>query len=258
MKIFYIILFIILSLYIGCDKESEKSPTINITQGSIFGVITDKETGFPIKNAEVRIGNRTSKTDENGKYIIENIPFVENIEIVITAEKYKEYRTTVSLNQGLLSFNASLTPIYDPSEPILRVLDAVSKGIESLDPGKIPSIQSHFTKDYITGNDEATAFGIFVGVIPPNYDKIPETIINIVKKYDKLEFKFSNPEVKLGLDTATVMMRFIVNAETKPPEPKKWEIIIDGKFIFRKQDDEWKISFWGLIPPFLKFDERPL
>lgn len=258
MKVSYIILLIILFFYIGCDKESDRSPTVTITQGSIFGVITDKETGFPIKDASVMIGNRTAKTDEAGRYIIENIPFVENIEIIITAEKYNEYRSTISLNQGLLSFNASLTPVYNPLEPILSVLDAVSKDIESLDPGKIASIQSHFTKDYTTANDEATAFGIFAGVVPPNYDKIPETIMNIVKKYDKLEFKFSNPDVKLGVDTAIVMMRFIVNAETKPPEPKKWEIIIDGKFILRKQDDEWKISYWGLIPPFLKFDEKPL
>lgn len=258
MRMCYIVLFIFLSLYIGCDKESDKGSAITITQGNIFGVITDKETGFPIKSASIKIGNRIAKTDENGKYIIENIPFVENIEIIITAEKYKEYRSTISLNQELLFYNVSLTPVYDPSEPIIKVLDAVSKGIESLDPDKILLVQFYFTKDYVTANDEATAFGIFAGVVPPNYDKIPETLMNIVKKYDKLEFKFSNPEVKLGLDTATVMTRFMVNAETKPPEPKKWEIVIDGKFVFRKQDNEWKISFWGLIPPFIKFNEEPL
>ncbi len=258
MRIFYIILFTFLFLYIGCDKESDKSPTVVITQGSISGVIMDKETGFPVKSASVMIGNRTAKTDENGKYTIENIPFVENLEIVITAEKYNEYRSTITLNQELLIFNAVLTPIFDPNEPILKVIDAVSKGIESLDPDKILTVQSYFTKDYVSAKDEATAFGVFAGVVPPNYDKIPETLMNIVKKYDKLEFKFVNPDIKFGLDTATVMMQFVVNAETKPPEPKKWEIVVNGKFIFHKQDDEWKISFWGLIPPFIKFHEEPL
>jgi len=49
-----------------------------------------------------------------------------------------------------------------------------------------------------------------------------------------------------------------VDATTNPPEPKKWDIIVDGKMIFEKQNDEWKMTFWGLIPPFIKFEENPI
>jgi hypothetical protein len=53
-------------------------------------------------------------------------------------------------------------------------------------------------------------------------------------------------------------MRFEVYAETKPPEPKKWEIVVDGKLDLRMQNGDWKITYWQLIPPFLKFEEKPL
>jgi hypothetical protein len=57
-------------------------------------------------------------------------------------------------------------------------------------------------------------------------------------------------------------MRFDVYAETKPNPPavpaKKWEIVVDGRLDLRKENDDWKITYWQLIPPFLTFKEEPL
>ena len=251
-------LLIFLIIFAGCAKDAEEDNIIIIKQGDIFGTVTNKETGKPIENAYVNIGGKTVITKADGRYIIEDIPFSDDIGVMVTASDYIEYSRIVSINQDMLALDIVLVPAKSPSADVLAVLDALSSEIESLDPDKIPLIQSHFSEKYTTDEGEAMAFGIFAGVIPPSFDKIPETMMNIVNKYTWLEFKFANPVVKLIDDSASVQMRFTINAETKPPEPKKWEIVIDGKLDLKKHDDDWKIEYWELVPPFLKFEENPL
>lgn len=257
---FYILSFFTifsLLLNIGCGSDSNNAP-VTVQQGDIFGTVTDNDTGAPIKGASVQIDKEIVQTDEKGKYIIKEMPLFNKYEIIVNAKEYKEYRGFVSLQQELLSLDVKLVPLQSPSTPILTALDTISKDIESLDTVKIPEIQSFFSKTYVSGKDEATMAGVVSGVVPPDYNSIPVTIDKIVKKYNKLSFKFANPEVTFDGDSATVQMRFMINAETKPPDPKLWEIVIDGKMICQKQNDVWKITFWGLIQPFLKFEEKPL
>lgn len=259
MRFYILSFFTILSLLliIGCGSDSNNAPA-TFPQGDIFGTVTDKDTGTPIKGVSVQIGTKIVQTDEKGKYIIKELPFSDKYEIIVNAKEYKEYRDFVSLQQEFLSFDVKLISLQSPSTPILTALDTISKDIGSLDAEKIPEVQSFFSKTYVASNDEATTLGVVAGVVPPDYNSIPVTIDNIIKKYNKLSFEFANPEVKFDGNSATVQMRFMINAETKPPEPKLWEIVIDGKMICQKQNDVWKITFWGLIPPFLKFDAKPL
>jgi len=259
MRFYILSFFTILSLLlnIGCGSDSNNAP-VTVQQGDIFGTVTDNDTGAPIKDASVQIDTEIVQTDEKGKYIIKKMPLSDKYEIIVTAKEYKEYRGFVSLQQELLSLDVNLVPLQNPSTPILTALDTISKDIGSLDAEKIPEIQSLFSETYLSDKDEATMAGIVAGVVPPDYNSIPVTINNIIKKYNKLAFKFANPDVKFDGDSATVQMRFMINAETNPPEPKLWEIVIDGEMICQKQNDVWKITFWGLIQPFLKFDVKPL
>jgi hypothetical protein len=259
MRFYILSFFTIFSLLfiLGCGSDSNTTP-VTVQQGDIFGTVTNNDTGAPIKGASVQIDTEIVQTDDNGKYIIKEMPLSDKYEIIVKAKEYKEYRGFVSLQQELLSFDVKLTPLQSPSTPILTALDTISKDIELLDPAKIPEIQSFFSETYVSSKDEATTFGVIAGVVPLDYSSIPATIDTIIKKYNRLSFKFANPEVKFDGDSATVLMRFMINAETKPPEPKLWEIVIDGKMICQKQNDVWKITFWGLIPPFLKFVEQPL
>ena len=250
------LLILVLLVIVGCSDNSNDN-IISVQQGDIFGTVTDKETGFLIKGAFVQIGTKSAQTGENGKYILKEFPFSNSLDVIVTSSGYEEYRNIVSLQQELLSYDVALIPIQSQSPSILAVLDAISEGIESLDAAKIPDVQSHFSKTYVAGDDEATAFAIFAGVVPPNYNAIPDTLNNIIKKYSMLKFKFANPEVKFDGDLASVQMRFMVNAVTNPPDPKKWEIVVDGKMIYQNQDGVWKMTLWGLIPPFLKFEENP-
>jgi hypothetical protein len=258
MRYYFLATLLIFNLLaiVGCGSDSEEEPAI-IKQGDIFGTVIDKETGLPIKGASVDIGGKTSQTDDKGKYTIKSVPTSDSLKIVVTAADYAEYSNSLSLKQELLSYDISLIPNKSPAVPVIAILNSLSKDIGSLDEKKIPDIQSHFSKDYAAGKDEATIFGIFAGVIPPNYDEIPKTMKNIDNKYTKLEFNFENPDVKIEGDTATILMRIAIKAQTKAPDPKDWDIVADGKIIFKKQDNDWKMIFWGLVQ-FVKFEEKPL
>lgn len=237
--------------------------SLEVKRGDIHGKVTDKELGNPIGGAAVAIGGQTSVTDKDGSYALEGVRFSDKTEIVVSAGSYLEYKTTTSLDRELLIFNISLVPAQSPSAAILEILKGLSEDIEALDPNRLPSIQARISEDYVAADDEATAFGIFAGVIPPDYKSLPDTILTIVEKYTKLEFNFVDPDVKISGNSASVDMRFEVYAETKrkvdPPEPpKKWEIVVNGNLELQKYDGVWKITKWQLIPPFLKFEWKPL
>jgi len=260
--ILFSLLLVVLVVFAGCgeDSQEDEEDGANIAKaGDIQGRITNKETGDPVENATVEIGGNTTLTNSEGRYVLEGLSFSSEMDVLVDATDYNGHRDTISLNQGLLLLDIGLEPIDSPSASILELLEAFSREIEALDPDRIPTIQSYLTEDYTAAKeDPATAFGILAGVIPPDYETLPETIENIVNKYDKLDFTFANPSIEITGDSAVVLMRFEVYAETKPPEPKKWEIIVDGRLELRKQEDEWKISYWKLLGDFLKFESEPL
>ena len=260
--ILFSLLLVALIVFAGCgeDSQEDEEDGADIAKvGNIQGRITDKETGKPVENANVDIGGNTALTDSEGRYILEGLLFSSEMDVLVTATDYREYKGNISLNQELLLLDIGLEPIDSPSASILELLEAFSREIEALDLDRIPTIQSYLTEDYTAAKeDPATAFGILAGVIPPDFETLPETIENIVNKYDKLDFTFANPNVEITGDSAIVLMRFEVYAETKPPEPKKWEIIVDGRLELKKQEDQWKISYWKLVGDFLKFESEPL
>ncbi len=269
---FYCILFSLLlslTVFVGCGEESANDdddngkPDVVVENGDIQGTIINKETGDPIKDASVTISGETALTDADGKYVVQGISLAENIDVIVTASGYVEYKGIITLDRELVIFNINLVPVDSQSARILGVLEAFSRDIEALDAGRIPALQLYLTEDYIASPDEATMFlGVASGVVPADYDAFPDTIRNIIDKYDKIEFVFANPDVELDGDSATVLVRLSIYAETKPVPPetpaKKWEIVIDGRLDLRKENGDWKITFWQLIPPVLTLNEEPL
>ena len=262
MGLHYILFFLLLVglvIFTGCGEDLQEDEANTIESGDIQGRITNKETGQSIENATVDIGGNTALTDSEGRYILEGLSFSSEMGVLVTAKDYREYKDNISLNQKLLLLNIGLEPIDSPSASILELLEAFSREIEALDLDRIPTIKSYLTEDYTAAKDDpATAFGILAGVIPPDYETLPETIENIINKYDKLDFTFANPNIEITGDSAVVLMRFEVYAETKPPEPKKWEIVMDGMLELKNQEDQWRISYWKLVGDFLKFESEPL
>lgn len=271
MRFYCILISLLLSLtiFVGCGEESANDddddngkPDVVAGNGNIQGTIINKETGDPVEDASVTIGGETALTDADGQYVVQGISLAENIDVIVTTSGYVEYKGIITLDRELVIFNINLVPVDSQSARILEVLEALSRDIAALDPGRIPAMQLYLTEDYIASPDEATMFlGVFSGIVPADYDAFPDTILNIIDKYDKIEFVFANPDVELDGDSATVLMRLSIYAETKPVPPatpaKKWEIVIDGRLDLRKENGDWKITFWQLIPP-VTLNEEPL
>jgi len=268
----YVTIFLLLSLVVcaGCGEDTElpeepEEPVDKIENGAVYGTVTDDETDDPLQGASVNIGGEVVLSDASGKYVLQGIPFADRIEVSVTADDYREYKTSISLDQEISFLDVSLVPVDSPTIRILEMLETLSAGIESLDNDALLSIQACFSEDYVAAsdpiNDQATIFGVVAGVVPLDFQAIPDTLQKIVDKYDKLEFEFADPDVEFDGDMASVLMRFKVYAETKPTQLKpahKWEIVVDGRLDLQKEDDDWKITYWKLIPPFLKFEEEPL
>ncbi|MGB9596605.1 MAG: carboxypeptidase regulatory-like domain-containing protein [Candidatus Poribacteria bacterium] len=252
----FILLIFNTIIFISCGGDSEEKQII-IEQGDIFGIVTDKETGQPIKGATVQIANKTAQTDDNGRYMINSIPISDKIEITVKASDYQEYKDIFSFKQELLSYNISLIPLKSPTVPINFILDSIGADITSLDAKKIPDIQANFSKSYVASNSDATIFGVIAGVVPANYDAIPKSIETIIDKYTKIEFKFVNRDIKIDGDNASVLMRIKIKAQTKPPDAADYDIEASGKIDFKKENDNWKITFWELIE-FFKFEQNPI
>jgi len=260
MRLHYIPIFLLIGLatLIGCDEEDPEEHIFMTESGNIQGLVTDKETGKTLENASINIGDQITVTDSDGHYALEEIEFSENIDVTVNAVDYVEYRNTISLAQELMLFNIDLVPLISPSAKILDILEVISHGIESLDPDEIASMQACLSEDYAASDNAATQFGVLAGVIPPDHESFPETVHNIIDKYDKLKFSFIDPNVELTDDSASAWARFEVYAETKPPELQKWEIIVDTRFDFEKQDSDWKLLYWELVSDFIKFEWKPL
>lgn len=269
MRLCRVLIFLLLSsaFFAGCgeDSESPEDPIVQIEHGDIYGIVIDAESGIPVEGASVNIGGQVVLTDADGKYVVQRIQFSDEIEVSVISDDYREYKTTISLDQVIMSFDANLTPVDSPTDQILKVLDSFNQDLEALDSDRIPSIHSYFSEDYVAANDpvddQATLFGIIAGVVPPDYESVPAIMLALVNTCDKLEFRFTDPDVELDEDTASVLMRFEVHAETKPapPDPgNKWDIVVDARIDLRLEDGNWKMTYWRLIPPFLKFEEKPL
>ena len=153
MRLYRVLILLLLSpiFLTGCgdDVEPPEEPVDQIENGDIYGTVIDEESDAPIEGASVSIGGQVALTGADGKYVLQEIPFSDKIEVSVTSDDYMEYRSTISLNQRLMPFDVSLAPVDSPTAQILAALEALRQDIETLDLDRVPSIQSHLSEDYI-------------------------------------------------------------------------------------------------------------
>ena len=104
MKQYYILIFLAVSSIYGCE-DKHNNHIVFVENGDIFGTVTDVETGKPIEGASVNVDDKSVLTDEGGKYFLEDIPFSDDLSVVVTATGYGEHKAIISLHQELFSFN---------------------------------------------------------------------------------------------------------------------------------------------------------
>lgn len=89
------------------DQTATCDIALKVVAG-ITGVITDKQTEAPIKDAEVAVGDVTTKTDANGKYIL--FTSAGEKDVTVTAKDYfvETGKVTVEANKAA-SFDVAMT-----------------------------------------------------------------------------------------------------------------------------------------------------
>ena len=220
--------------------------------GAVSGVITDSKTGNPIPGATVNLLDRTMMTEMDGRYNFTGVPYSEALSLTITAIDYQPKTEKFELRSGRVGLNIALVTSTNPETEIPQFLERFSALIESLDLGKLDTIQELFSETYLAGDDPITLLGLATGVIPATFDEVIPTITQVFEKYDVLEFQFDKIQVEVtNTRQASARLTLHIKSERGPgpdnPRAEEREIIVDCQINFRKEGLVWKIVFWQLF-----------
>lgn len=220
--------------------------------GAVSGVITDGTTGNPIAGATVNLLGQTMITEIDGRYNFTGVPYSEALSLTIEAVDYQSKTDNFELRTGRVGLNISLMPSTNPEMEINQFLERFSALIETLDVGKLETIQELFSETYMAGDDPVTLLGLATGVIPATFDEVNPTITKVFAKYDALQFQFNKIQVDVTNSrqaSARLTLHIISEEGPGPDKPRadKREIIVDCQIDFRKEDTLWKIVFWQLF-----------
>lgn len=102
------------SVVAGVTDKLDFSLTKTVTTGTITGKVTDKSSGFPIAQATVSDGTRTSLTGEDGSYILNDVPS-GTYNVTASATGYEGISIITLVTAGsTTSVNFALSKLYSP------------------------------------------------------------------------------------------------------------------------------------------------
>ena len=220
--------------------------------GAVSGVITDGTTRNPIPGATITLLDRMQTTEMDGRYNFTGVPYSQTVSLMVTAADYQSKTESFELRIGRVGLSIQLMPSTNPETEIPQFLERFSALIESLDIGKLETIQELFSATYVAGDDPITLLGLATGVIPATFDEVNPTITKVFGKYDALQFEFNKIQVEVTNTrqaSARLSLHIISEEGAGPDKPRaeKREIIVDCQIDFRKEDTLWKIVFWQLF-----------
>lgn len=129
-KLFYITYLFCILVFFSCEKK-DKEPEL----GSLYGIVTDKTTGNPLRNAGVElmpIGLK-AQTGLDGNFEFTKVE-EGTYHLYVTKSGYKELKTnTISVKGN--SNNKPVNILLEKLPPALTIVDDKHKEIDSLDFG---------------------------------------------------------------------------------------------------------------------------
>ena len=215
--------------------------------GAVSGVITDSATGKPIPRVTVNLLDRSMITEEDGRYNFTEVPYSENLILMITATDYQPKMEKFQFRTGRIGLNIPLVISTDPKMEIIEFLERFSALIEGLDIDQLELIQALFSEMYLAGDDPVTLLGLATGVIPAKFDDVVPTITKVFEKYDALQFQFNKIEVDVANSRKASARLSLHIISEEGPRPNKREIIVDCQIDFHKKNSAWQIVFWQLF-----------
>ncbi len=220
--------------------------------GAVSGTITDGTTGNPIPGATITLLDQMQTTEIDGRYNFTGVPYSQAVSLMVIAADYQSKTENFELRTGRVGLSIQLMPATNPETEIPQFLERFSALIESLDIGKLETIQELFSKTYVAADDPITLLGLATGVIPAMFDDVNPTITKVFGKYDALQFQFNKIRVEVTNTrqaSARLTLHIMSEEGAGPDKPRaeKREIIVDCQINFRKEDTLWKIVFWQLF-----------
>ncbi len=251
-----LILFLLgLSILFACgasEKDDEvppepPPPTGTLEYGTVSGTITDAGTKNPIPGATVTLLDQEIKTEVDGMYAFQEVPYADTHTLIIKDPDYKTHTADFSINQERLVINVELTPKHDPEVELTQFLENLSDLLETLDPENREAIQALFSESYVAADDPVTDFAVTTGVVPANYEKVIPTVIALFETYTSLKFTFK--DIKMDITharKAALSVLLDINA-TNAEEDNARHLEAKSLFEFRREGEAWKIIYWQVL-----------
>lgn len=242
---------LILAVFLGCGTAEDEAPSVvepkPILYGTVSGKVTDTKTNNPIPGAVVKLFGLEVKTEVDGIFVFQGIPYFDEQTITATDPDYQAYSQTFTINQARLVIDVALKPLKDPEDELNAFLESFSELIESLDPEKLPAIQARFSESYVASDDPITAFGIISGVIPSNYEAVLPTFTNVFQKYSWLEFIFRDKVMDITHARKASIELFLDVDSENAEDGNLRHLNAKCNFELRREGSDWKIVYWQLL-----------
>lgn len=249
---YLLIIFFGLTVFFGCQMDAEDTPVPivepdPILYGTISGKVVDANTKNPLTGAVVNLFNSDVKTELDGIFTFDGIPYNQKHTLTVHDPDYQPYTQDIIINIERLVVDVELTPLIDPQDDLNTFLDTFSELVESLDPENIPAIQALFSESYVAADDPVTTFGVLSGVVPPNHEGVIPSVVDLFQKYAWLEFIFRDKEMDIiDARKASVELLLDVNSEGAEDQVLR-HLVADSLFEFRREGADWKIVYWQLL-----------
>jgi protocatechuate 3,4-dioxygenase beta subunit len=181
-----IVVIVLFAVVLSCNRKEENvtTPTVNVLipqnnytvpavtfKATVHGIVTDRD-GNKINGAEIKIGNKTTTTDINGAYRIENADFTGDFcYIKATKNEFLTASTTVHGKAGKI-YAANLVLIYPDKKTKFKASEGASVTLQSGGKVELPA------GGYVTANNESYTGDIVAAVryINPEDDDFGDLI----------------------------------------------------------------------------------
>ena len=147
---------------------------------SVFGQVTDAVTGNPIVGAAITIAGQTVTTDNNGDYLVTNVPDGATLNAVATAAGYISGSISVTVAGGDVD-NANIALNLDPTSMFTisgRIVDVSGVGISGavVSISGLPNVTADAAGDYIVNGIVNGSYIISASASGYNSNSISRTV----------------------------------------------------------------------------------
>ena len=247
-----VVIFLLFIILLACSKENDDTPVPiiepePILYGTVSGKVVDANTSNPLTGAIVKLYGLEVKTEPDGLFVFQGIPYYDEQELIATDPDYQTFTQIITVSNERLTVTIDMIPLIDTEEELDEFFTTFSELIESIDPENIPAIHSHFSESYVAADDPITTFGVLSGVVPPNYDSITPTLTDLFIKYSWLEFVFKDKEMDIT-DARKASVELLLDVDSEGAEDKILRHLqARSLFELRREGEDWKIVYWQLL-----------